>query len=190
MGNSIKRLRSIYNGMKQRCYNPNNPMYEDYGGRGIKIDEGWKENFDIFVQWAFTHGYSEKLSIDRKDVNGNYEPENCRWSDDITQANNKRNSVNEEQRKRKLSENNVSKVMSFRLRNKNARYIEEKAKERDISRSKLADEIVETYTNIETLCMWSDIEPTELARQLDILFRNGDLIVRDGKLECRSQKNP
>ena len=80
--------------------------------------------------------------------------------------------------------------MSFRLRNKNARYIEEKAKERDISRSKLADEIVETYTNIETLCMWSDIEPTELARQLDILFRNGDLIVRDGKLECRSQKNP
>lgn len=157
-------------------------MYEDYGGRGIKIDKEWKENFDIFVKWAFANGYDDNLSIDRKDVNGNYEPENCRWSDDITQANNKRNSVSDEKRIKNGNENSISKVMSFRLKNIHAKYIEERAKEKKISRSKLADEIIGTYRDMETLCIWGDIEPRELARQLGEKFRDGEIVMKEGEI--------
>lgn len=88
------RLMHIRKGMKNRCYNNKDKRYSDYGGRGIKICEKWldeKEGTINFYNWAIKNGYAENLTIDRIDVNGNYEPSNCRWVTNKIQCNNKRN---------------------------------------------------------------------------------------------------
>lgn len=87
---SNTRLYRIWRGMKERCNNPNSNAYSNYGGRGIKVCDEWKNDFEVFYSWAITNGYSDNLSIDRIDVNGNYEPSNCRWADTKTQCNNMR----------------------------------------------------------------------------------------------------
>lgn len=92
-GKCKSKLYTIFGGMKQRCYYKNNIRYSDYGGRGIKICDEWLNNFDVFYKWAMAHGYKENLTIDRIDVNGNYEPSNCRWTDVETQANNKQSTI-------------------------------------------------------------------------------------------------
>lgn len=85
----LDRLRRIHNGMIQRCYNKNCDAYINYGGRGISICPEWHDR-EVFIEWALSHGYSNELSIDRINVNGNYEPSNCRWADQKTQTNNRR----------------------------------------------------------------------------------------------------
>lgn len=79
------RLYEIYQGMKQRCYNKNAPAYKNYGGRGIVMCDEWCNDFMLFHDWAINNDYRDSLSIDRIDVNGNYEPDNCRWADKQTQ---------------------------------------------------------------------------------------------------------
>ena len=84
---------NIYNAwrsMKKRCYLKSNPNYKYYGARGIKVCDEWL-NPDTFYSWAVHNGYNKGLSIDRIDVNGNYEPNNCRWVDMKIQQNNRRN---------------------------------------------------------------------------------------------------
>ena len=84
---SKTRLYGIYSGMKQRCYNENNPSYEHYGGKGITICDEWLSSFDAFKEWAEKHGYNEDLPhndgdkqpIDRINPAKGYCPENCRW---------------------------------------------------------------------------------------------------------------
>ena len=75
--------------MKQRCYNSNNKDYYNYGARGIKVCDEWRNSYLNFHNWAYANGYNDMLSIDRIDVNGDYEPDNCRWVDKNIQANNK-----------------------------------------------------------------------------------------------------
>ena len=86
------RLHGIWNCMKQRCNNPNNQKYKDYGGRGIKVCDEWLNDFQSFYNWAMANGYADSLSIDRIDVNGNYEPSNCRWATVMEQRHNRRDS--------------------------------------------------------------------------------------------------
>lgn len=93
------RLYAVWNNMKQRCYNPDNKRYKSYGGRGITVCAEWtdKENgFINFYKWSYSNGYKEnakrgECTLDRINVNGNYEPSNCRWVTNVEQQRNKRN---------------------------------------------------------------------------------------------------
>ena len=85
------RLYTEWLCMKHRCYNQKNKSFVYYGGRGITVCDEWKNDFQAFYDWAMQNGYTDNLTIDRKDVNGNYEPSNCRWITTQEQMNNKRN---------------------------------------------------------------------------------------------------
>lgn len=84
------RLYNIYHNMKQRCNNAKNIWYKNYGARGITVCQEWQDDFMNFYNWAINNGYKDNLTLDRINVNGNYEPDNCRWADKITQQNNMR----------------------------------------------------------------------------------------------------
>lgn len=90
-GLTHKRIMRIWTNMKSRCYNPKDKAYKNYGARGIRICEEWLNDVAAFWKWSKEHGYADDLTIDRINVNGNYEPSNCRWVDRKTQCNNQRN---------------------------------------------------------------------------------------------------
>lgn len=87
-----KQIYSAWKAMKQRCQNTKNAAYKNYGGRGITVCEEW-QRFEPFLTWSLENGFDKGLDLDRKDNNGNYEPENCRWISRRQNINNRRNTI-------------------------------------------------------------------------------------------------
>lgn len=83
------RIYIIWKNMNQRCSNPNHPNYHRYGGRGVSVCYEWIHNPKMFYDWSITNGYKDNLTIDRMNNDGNYSPENCRWTTQIEQGRNK-----------------------------------------------------------------------------------------------------
>lgn len=93
-GLTHSRLYHIYDNIFARCYRQSHRSYKYYGGRGITICDEWLNDKENFFKWAINNGYKDDLTIDRIDVNGNYEPNNCRWVDVATQNRNYRRNIN------------------------------------------------------------------------------------------------
>lgn len=94
-GGRHERLYLVWMDMRRRCYDPKEMGYKNYGGRGIKVCDEWHD-YSEFRKWALEHGYDEnaargECTLDRIDVNGDYCPENCRWTNMKAQCSNKRN---------------------------------------------------------------------------------------------------
>ena len=88
-----KRIYRIYKAIHTRCYNPKAQGYQYYGGKGVKMCQLWIDDFNEFYNWSLANNYSIEYTVDRINVQADYSPENCRWVDKYTQANNKSDNV-------------------------------------------------------------------------------------------------
>lgn len=85
-----RKLHTAWGHMKKRCSNPDDSRWKSYGARGICVCPEW-ERYEPFRDWALANGYEDNLELDRIDVNGNYEPGNCRWVTSTVQQRNRTN---------------------------------------------------------------------------------------------------
>ena len=127
-GKSNTRLYSIWRSMKSRCNSKNNTNYSNYGGRGIKVCDEWLQDFMNFYNWAISSGYKDNLTIDRIDVNGNYEPSNCRWATIKEQNNNTRRNHYVDYKGEKVTISELSKLLNI---NKNTLWHRINAKKKE-----------------------------------------------------------
>lgn len=88
---STSRIYQIHENIKKRCNNPDNPAYKNYGGRGIEVCDEWQASFENFYKWAIANGYTDNLTLDRIENDGDYKPSNCRWVTMKVQQNNRTN---------------------------------------------------------------------------------------------------
>lgn len=90
---TYERLYNVWKNMLSRCYNTSDDRFYTYGALGVEVCEDWKNNFRAFAKWANDNGWKLDLSIERKDLNVGYCPENCTFITMSEQARNKRNNI-------------------------------------------------------------------------------------------------
>lgn len=115
-------LYDVYKAMQSRCGNPNSKDFPTYGARGITVCEEWLSDIHKFIDWAESNGYKKGLKLDRIDNNGNYEPSNCRWANDITQARNKSNNIITEYNGKSMTIPEISNLTGINYRTLKQRY--------------------------------------------------------------------
>lgn len=124
-GKRHSRIYSTWVNMKTRCYNKNVKAYKNYGERGIIICDDWidKENgFINFYNWAIKNGYKDDLTIERINVNGNYEPNNCKWVTYKEQNNNRRSNMYIEYKNEKHTLQEWSEILPIKISSNLLRY--------------------------------------------------------------------
>lgn len=89
-GFAAHSLYSVWRSMKARCYNSNNKVYKNYGGKGITVFDEWKNNPILFIRWNLSNGWERGLCIDRINNEGNYHPSNCQFITRLKSNHNKR----------------------------------------------------------------------------------------------------
>lgn len=92
-GHSRTKIYDVYRQMIRRCYEPKCKDYKNWGARGITVCYEWRTDVGAFIKWAHANGYKANVTIERKEVNGNYEPDNCTWIPNEEQANNRTDTV-------------------------------------------------------------------------------------------------
>lgn len=105
-----KRLYNIWSCMRQRCNNPRHTAARWYHNRGVRVCPEWESSFKVFESWALIHGYSDELTIDRIDPDGNYAPENCRWIPKSENAKRARHSTCVVKEKEKATKEKATKI--------------------------------------------------------------------------------
>lgn len=108
------RLYNIWRGMRSRCLQPNHHEYHRYGGRGISICQEWLQSYDAFYDWAMANGYSNQLTIERKNIDGDYTPLNCTWIPRGEQARNRSTSVLVQYNGQTMSCAELSRTLGFK----------------------------------------------------------------------------
>lgn len=137
-GKSHTQLYYVWQSMRKRCLNKKNKEYRLYGERGIKVCKEWLNDFQCFYIWAIQNGYKKGLSIDRINVNGNYEPNNCRWTTYKEQANNTRRNKYIEYLGNKITISNACKKIKIPVST-----IYSKSKRKNLSLQKAFDSYLE-----------------------------------------------
>lgn len=91
-----KKLFTVWQTLRRKCYDPRSHNFKNYGGRGIGVCKQWLKSFKTFYEWAIKNGYKQGLQIDRVNNNGNYKPSNCRWTTAKVNSNNRRSNLPKE----------------------------------------------------------------------------------------------
>lgn len=90
---AVVRLYHVWKLMLRRCHTPSDSRYPWYGARGISVCDEWRDDFTSFCGWALSNGYAGGLQLDRMNVNGHYDPDNCRFTDRSTNMQNTRRAI-------------------------------------------------------------------------------------------------
>jgi len=116
--NTINKIKSRLDNIRQRCYNPKNNHYKWYGKKGIKVCDAWLGSYEEFIDWALKNGYSPELTIERIDVNKGYTPDNCTWVKPEKQYWNRTDTVTNREKKTRICQKcKVEKPLSSFHRN-------------------------------------------------------------------------
>ena len=158
-GLSRTRIDRIYRGMINRCYRKSVKAYSEYGGRGITVCDEWRDKehgIEKFYEWAMKNGYQDNLSIDRIDNDKGYSPDNCRWTDRDTQANNRRNNIILEYKGEKHTISSLAKMTNIKKSTLYSRIVVkgwsvEEAVEKEV------EHLIEYNGESHTIPEWSEI---------------------------------
>lgn len=172
-GESRTRLNRIWVDMRSRCYNSNAKDYKNYGARGIKVCDEWKDSFINFREWAINNGYTDELTIERINVNGDYSPENCKWATKKEQENNKRTNIYDYYKGEKLT------MMQFADRiNKSFGAVRHKFVEKNMP----FEDIAKYFENQDALCVDITTNNNSVSYSIQNNKRHSDIITKIQRL--------